>query len=149
MTPTTTVMRDSDLMKTYLVLNQTVHNGDTIELVNESGTQIGLDFVELETASEPIKQPANSVSITDFGARPNDGQDDSDALFAAVYHAKQTGKSVYIPEGEFTFNRKIWLEAKRFKNYGCWNVAHQIILLQGMPKVVVVLSLDIIRTVLS
>lgn len=109
--------------ETYFVLNQTVHNGDTIELVNESGTQVGLDFVELETAPEPIKQPANSVSITDFGARPNDGQDDSDALFAAVYQAKQTGKSVYIPEGEFTFNRKIWLEANDLKitGAGMWH----------------------------
>lgn len=63
-----------------------------------------LDLVETELAPEPYVKPANFLSITEFGAIANDGQDDTAAIQAAIVAAKQAGKGVWIPEGHFDMN---------------------------------------------
>ena len=97
-----------------LLKNAPIQSGDTVTIVNQSGnTPVGIDFVELEKAPAAIKQPANSVSITDFGAKANDGIDDSKALTAAIESAKTSGKSVYIPEGQFDFDHQLHIYAPK------------------------------------
>jgi hypothetical protein len=60
-----------------------------------------VDFLEIEPVQAVIPRPANSVSVTDFGAIANDGKDDLAAFEAAVQSAVSTGKTLYIPEGTF------------------------------------------------
>lgn len=80
----------------------------------------------MEKAPAAIKQPANSVSITDFGAKANDGIDDSKALTAAIESAKTSGKSVYIPEEQFDFDHQLHIYApKRISISGARQVVHQ------------------------
>jgi len=83
--------------------------GDKVTITNIDSTPIGIDLVDLEKAPDVIKQPENSVSITDFGAIANDGSDDYQAFMAAIESAKASKKSVYIPEGQFDFSRPISL----------------------------------------
>ena len=83
--------------------------GDKVTITNIDSTPIGIDLVDLERAPDAIKQPENSVSITDFGAIANDGSDDYQAFMAAIESAKASKKSVYIPEGQFDFSRPISL----------------------------------------
>ena len=84
--------------------------GDKVTITNLDSTPVGIDLVDLEKAPDAIKQPANSVSITDFGAIANDGSDDYQAFMKAVEAAKNTEhKTVYIPEGQFDFSRPISL----------------------------------------
>ncbi|MGG4107079.1 discoidin domain-containing protein [Paenibacillus lautus] len=72
-----------------------------IQKSNADNLEYGVDFIEIEPVPAAIARPANSVSVTDFGATPNDGQDDLSAFEAAVQAAASTGKTLYIPEGTF------------------------------------------------
>ncbi|WP_408894927.1 discoidin domain-containing protein [Paenibacillus taichungensis] len=77
--------------------------GDTIRIQKNNGDNLeyGVDFLEIEPVQAVIPRPANSVSVTDFGAIANDGNDDLAAFEAAVQSAVSTGKTLYIPEGTF------------------------------------------------
>lgn len=86
-----------------------INKGDTVTITNLDSTPVGIDLVDLENAPDAIRQPENSVSITDFGAIANDGSDDYQAFMAAIESAKASKKSVYIPEGQFDFSRPISL----------------------------------------
>ena len=56
--------------------------GDKIRIQksNADNLEYGVDFIEIEPVPAAIARPANSVSVTDFGATPNDGQDDLSAF---------------------------------------------------------------------
>lgn len=86
-----------------------INKGDTVTITNLDSTPVGIDLIDLEKAPDAIRQPENSVSITDFGAVANDGSDDYQAFMAAIESAKVSKKSVYIPEGQFDFSRPISL----------------------------------------
>ncbi|WP_426251985.1 discoidin domain-containing protein [Paenibacillus pabuli] len=77
--------------------------GDTIRIQKNNGDNLeyGVDFLEIEPVQAVIPRPANSVSVTDFGAIANDGKDDLAAFEAAVQSAVSTSKTLYIPEGTF------------------------------------------------
>ncbi|MER5307560.1 CARDB domain-containing protein [Streptomyces sp. NPDC002773] len=67
-----------------------------------------LDLIDLEQVAPPASQPAGCVSITQYGAVPNDGIDDTDALQRAVT-ADQKGEisCVWIPAGQWRQEQKI------------------------------------------
>ena len=92
-----------------LFKNAHINKGDTVTITNLDSTPVGIDLIDLEKAPDAIRQPENSVSITDFGAIANDGSDDYQAFMAAIESAKASKKSVYIPEGQFDFSRPISL----------------------------------------
>ena len=104
---------DGESGKVEVKVNNTdahINKGDTVTITNLDSTPVGIDLVDLEKAPDAIKQPENSVSITDFGAIANDGSDDYQAFMKAVEAAKNTEyKTVYIPEGQFDFSRPISL----------------------------------------
>ena len=72
-----------------------------IEKTNGDSLEYGVDFLEIETVPVAIGRPANSVSVTDFGAVADDGQDDLTAFNQAVDAAVANGQSLYIPPGTF------------------------------------------------
>ena len=100
-------------------------SGDKISLVKKKDDNIpyGIDFIELEQAPAPVAQGENSISIVDKGASANDDSDDTAALLAAVEEAKASGKSVYIPEGRFNFDKQVNIEADNLKisGAGVWH----------------------------
>lgn len=95
-------------------------SGDKISLVKKEDDNVpyGIDFIELEQAPAPVAQGENSISIVDKGASANDDSDDTAALLAAVEEAKASGKSVYIPEGRFNFDKQVNIEADNLKISG-------------------------------
>ena len=99
--------------------------GDKISLVKKKDDNVpyGIDFIELEQALAPVAQGENSISIVDKGASANDDSDDTAALLAAVEEAKASGKSVYIPEGRFNFDKQVNIEADNLKisGAGVWH----------------------------
>ncbi|WP_455452516.1 YSIRK-type signal peptide-containing protein [Streptococcus salivarius] len=100
-------------------------SGDKISLVKKKDDNVpyGIDFIELEQAPAPVGQGENSISIVDKGASANDDSDDTAALLAAVEEAKASGKSVYIPEGRFNFDKQVNIEADNLKisGAGIWH----------------------------
>jgi hypothetical protein len=91
-------------------LDTALQPGDVIRIVKANGDSLeyGVDFLEIESVPNPISRPANSVSVTDFGAIANDGQDDLTAFNAAVTAAVANGQSLYIPPGTFHLN-SMWV----------------------------------------
>ncbi|MFB7448051.1 CARDB domain-containing protein [Streptomyces sp. NPDC056194] len=67
-----------------------------------------VDLIDLEQVAPPASQPAGCVSITEYGAVPNDGLDDTDAIQRAVT-ADQKGEisCVWIPAGQWRQEQKI------------------------------------------
>ncbi|MFS9103686.1 YSIRK-type signal peptide-containing protein [Streptococcus salivarius] len=100
-------------------------SGDKISLVKKKDDNVpyGIDFIELEQAPAPVAQGENSISIVDKGASANDDSDDTAALLAAFEEAKASGKSVYIPEGRFNFDKQVNIEADNLKisGAGVWH----------------------------
>ncbi|WP_328997493.1 discoidin domain-containing protein [Kribbella sp. NBC_00709] len=67
-----------------------------------------IDLVDLEQVAPPLAQPSGCTSITQYGAVPNDGIDDADAIQRAVTD-DQNGviSCVWIPEGQWRQEKKI------------------------------------------
>ncbi|WP_330173174.1 right-handed parallel beta-helix repeat-containing protein [Streptomyces sp. NBC_01498] len=67
-----------------------------------------VDLIDLEEVAPPAAKPAECVSITEYGAVPDDGGDDTEALQDAVT-ADQNGDipCVWIPPGQWRQEQKI------------------------------------------
>ena len=68
----------------------------------------------------PIQKPSNAVSVTEFGATPNDQSDDHAAFVAAIAAARAHHKSVYIPPGEFVIKGPIEVSDVSIQGAGMW-----------------------------
>ncbi len=86
-----------------VVLPSSVAAGTEVRLQKTSSDNIDyvVDFIEMEPVPAPIAQPANSLSVTDFGADPNDENDDLQAFNDCLNAAKSQGQDIYIPAGRF------------------------------------------------
>lgn len=79
-----------------------IHPGDVVRLQEDStdiATNYDLDLVDLENVAAPLAQPANSLSIMNYGANGTGAQDDTTPLKNCVAAAKAQGRSVWIPAG--------------------------------------------------
>lgn len=67
-----------------------------------------VDLIDLEQVAPPAQKPAGCVPITEYGAVPNDGIDDTAAIQRAVT-ADQRGEidCVWIPAGQWRQEQKI------------------------------------------
>ncbi|MDT7725773.1 MAG: hypothetical protein QOI21_2349 [Actinomycetota bacterium] len=67
-----------------------------------------VDMIDLEQVAPPTSQPAGCTSITNYGAVPNDGLDDTSAIQRAVTD-DQNGviSCVWIPAGQWRQEQKI------------------------------------------
>ncbi len=93
----------------HWLLSTPLKTGDVLK-IQKSGDSLvyGVDFVETEPVPSAIPQPANSLSVTAYGATANDSTDDLAAFTACVNAAAAQGKTVYIPAGTFNLNN-MWV----------------------------------------
>ncbi len=78
--------------------------GSTIKLQQDSqdsATSYVIDLVDFEEVGAPLSRPGGSLSITDYGATPDDGTDDSAAINMAIAAATMQQKVLWIPKGVF------------------------------------------------
>ncbi|MBB6634426.1 S-layer homology domain-containing protein [Cohnella thailandensis] len=79
--------------------------GATVRLQRDAGDSAEyyvLDLAELERAPEAYAMPDEGYrSVTEFGAAPNDGVDDSSAFRAAIATAHEQGFGLWVPAGSF------------------------------------------------
>lgn len=65
-----------------------------------------------------VSSPAWALSVADFGAYPNDGISDSQAIQAAIDHANSTeDNTVYFPAGEYKIDQMIdvWIGSYNYQ----------------------------------
>lgn len=89
--------------ETHWKLSTPLQPGDVIRIVKANGDNLeyGVDFLEIEQVPAALSRPGNSVSVTDFGAVANDGNDDLAAFKSAVTAAVANNQILYIPSGTF------------------------------------------------
>ncbi|MFJ6700317.1 CARDB domain-containing protein [Streptomyces sp. NPDC091272] len=93
------------------LLTQTYPAGTVFRLQRDAGDNAAfyvVDLIDLEQVAAPAGKPAECTSITAYGAVPNDGIDDADAIQRAVT-ADQKGEipCVWIPAGQWRQEKKI------------------------------------------
>lgn len=97
--------------ESHALLNKTYPQGTTFRLQRDAGDSAAfhvIDLIDLEQVAPPAAKPANCTSITEYGAIPGDGLDDTDAIQRAVT-ADQEGRisCVWIPAGQWRQEQKI------------------------------------------
>jgi hypothetical protein len=69
---------------------------------DDSAANYDIDLIDMEQVPEAIAKPTGFLSVTDCGAIPNDGVDDTPAFQTCVSRTR----NLYIPEGTFDFKTK-------------------------------------------
>ncbi|RCX20619.1 polygalacturonase [Fontibacillus phaseoli] len=100
--------------------------GAVIKLQKDAGDRAEsyiIDLVEMEQVEDAYGMPAEGfLSVTDFGAVPNDGMDDTAAFKDALAAAANQGKGVWFPEGTFDFGDELLdLESAVIRGAGMWH----------------------------
>jgi uncharacterized protein YjdB len=105
-------------------LNTRLNAGDVVKIQkdNNDAYEYGVDFIEVEDVPAAVAKPAGYLSVTDYGATPNDGTDDINAFNSCLAAAKAAGTGMYIPEGTFTLAATWRPEGSGFgiKGAGMW-----------------------------
>ncbi|GAB2581972.1 CARDB domain-containing protein [Streptomyces capparidis] len=97
--------------ESHALLTQTYPVGTKFRLQRDAGDDAAfhiIDLIDLEQVAPPAAKPDQCASITAYGAVPNDGIDDADAIQRAVT-ADQKGEipCVWIPAGQWRQEKKI------------------------------------------
>ncbi|MFC8104055.1 CARDB domain-containing protein [Streptomyces sp. NPDC057363] len=97
--------------ESHALLDRTFPQGTEFRLQRDAGDSAAfhvIDLIDLEQVAPPAAKPADCVSITEYGAVPGDGLDDTDAIQRAVT-ADQNGEipCVWIPAGQWRQEQKI------------------------------------------
>lgn len=107
--------------------NISIAKGDVIKIQRDDTGNDGADYciidlADLEKIPPPVKAPANSLSVTDkaFGGE-NTGSDYTEGFRRCIAQAAATGKSVWIPVGDFTITGDLVLPANvTIQGAGMW-----------------------------
>ncbi|MDS0135533.1 MULTISPECIES: discoidin domain-containing protein [unclassified Amycolatopsis] len=108
--------------ETRALLGTSYPAGTKIRLQVDAGdvTPVTVDLADFEQVGAAAARPANSVSVTDYGATANDAGDDAGAFDAAVAAARSQGKEVWIPAGTFTLGHHITVDQVTIRGAGPW-----------------------------
>ncbi|WP_026925428.1 carbohydrate-binding protein [Glycomyces arizonensis] len=85
-----------------------------------TGAHYDIDLIDTEQVGSPLPKPAGLVDITDHGAVPGDGADDTAAIRSAVAAAQSAGTGVWIGKGRFTITERIQVNGIDVRGAGPW-----------------------------
>jgi uncharacterized repeat protein (TIGR01451 family) len=108
--------------ESHALLSQSYPIGTKFRLQRDSGDDAAfyiIDLIDLEQVAPAASQPSGCTSITQYGAVPNDGVDDSTAIQRAVTD-DQNGviSCVWIPAGQWRQEKKILTDDPNVPNGG-------------------------------
>jgi|HubBroStandDraft_1064217.scaffolds.fasta_scaffold02104_9 alpha-1,3-glucanase-like protein len=97
------------------IVGASVAPGDAIRLEKDAANTASfydVDVIDIEAPPAPLTEPANALSITDYGAVANSPTTDSTSGIQKCINAAQSaGKSVWVPQGTFYLNGTTGLSA--------------------------------------
>lgn len=73
---------------------------------DNSASRYDLDCMDLESVPSPRARPAGSLSVIDYGAKPNTDFDSQQAIRRCVDDARKRHMSVWIPSGRYIISTK-------------------------------------------
>ncbi|MEG3181321.1 glycosyl hydrolase family 28-related protein [Sphingomonas sp. LT1P40] len=93
----------------------------TLKLEAEDRTPwAAIDLADFELVPPPRAQPKGSLSLLDFGADPAGMRESGDALRRAVAAAREAGKPLWIPPGNFHVEGHVHVDRLTIEGAGMW-----------------------------
>jgi len=99
-----------------------IAKGSIVRLQKDSGDVAPyyvVDLVDAERVDAPYARPADSLSITDYGAQ-GQGADDTAAIASAIAAAKAQARVLWIPQGEFRTTARFDVDHVTIRGAGPW-----------------------------
>ncbi|GJF31618.1 mycodextranase [Kitasatospora sp. NE20-6] len=110
--------------ETRTLLGQTYPIGTKIRLQVSSTSQsptFTIDLADFENVAAPIAKPSGALDVVaDFGADPTGATDSTSKFQAAVNAGAAQGKTVYIPQGNFTLYSHVVVDKVTLVGAGPW-----------------------------
>ncbi|SMC57807.1 discoidin domain-containing protein [Kibdelosporangium aridum] len=108
-----------------LLFGQNAAAGARVRVQADGGDvgQATIDLADFEQVSGPGTQPANSLSVTEYGATPNDTSDDAQAFRNAIAAARSQNREVWIPPGRFDIRSALQIDQTTVRGAGQWHTA--------------------------
>jgi hypothetical protein len=106
-----------------MLFGQTYPAGTTVTFqVGSSDTAVPytLDVADFYDAPAATAQPANTVSVTSYGADPTGANDSTSAFNQAISAANAAGEAVWIPSGTFLIGSHLQIQAGTIEGAGDW-----------------------------
>jgi hypothetical protein len=106
-----------------MMFGQTLAAGSTVKLqVGSTDTAVPytIDVADFYNVPAAVSQPANSVSVTSYGADPTGVNDSTSAFNQAISAANAAGESVWIPSGTFLISSPLQITAGTIEGAGDW-----------------------------
>jgi len=106
-----------------MMFGQTYPAGTTVSFqVGSSDTAVPytLDVADFYNVPAAATQPANTVSVTTYGADPTGVNDSTSAFNQAISAANSAGEAVWIPSGTFLINSHLQIQAGTIEGAGDW-----------------------------
>ena len=124
---TGTPKRFYDMQRAFIA-DAAVAPGSTIMLrkdATNTADYYRIDLIQLENVGSPLTQPANTLSVTNYGAIPNDNVDDSTAFKSCITACQNQGKGMWIPAGTFRTQGIISANGIDIYGAGMWHTINQ------------------------
>jgi parallel beta-helix repeat protein len=105
-----------------LLLGQNAAAGAKVRVQADSGDvgQATIDLADFEQVGGAGARPANSLSVTDYGATANDASDDSQAFRNTLSAARSQGREVWVPAGRFEIGSALQIDQTTVRGSGQW-----------------------------
>src|ERR1700678_2987986 len=124
---TTSDITGSDAHKFFddarMELGQTVAAGGTVTFeVNSSNTALPytINVADFFNVGAAATQPANSVSVTSYGADPTGANSSVTAFNEAISAASSAGESVWVPSGTYLIGSPLNVTSATIEGAGYW-----------------------------
>jgi hypothetical protein len=124
---TTSDITGSDTHKFFddarMMLGQTVQAGGTVTFeVNSGNTALPytLNVADFYDVGAALTQPANSVSVTSYGADSTGVNSSVTAFNEAIAAASSAGETVWIPPGTYLINSPLTVTSATIEGAGYW-----------------------------
>ena len=106
-----------------MMFGQTLATGSTVKLEVDSGDSAvpyTIDVADFYNVPAAATQPANSVSVTSYGADPTGANDSAAAFNSAISAANAAGESVWIPQGTYLVGSALHISKATIEGAGDW-----------------------------
>src|ERR1700677_4017702 len=106
-----------------MMFGQTYPAGTTVSFqVGSSDTAVPytLDVADFYNVPAATTQPANTVSVTTYGADPTGVSDSTSAFNQAITAANNAGEAVWIPSGTFLISSSLQIQKGTIEGAGDW-----------------------------